>query len=144
MKLEIKYEGQYEKPEYGSKGAAGFDMRNNLAQSIELAPGEAFIFPTGVSCAIPEGYVGLVHVRSSLGFKRGCILANGTGVIDSDYRGEINAKIRNPSNKTVKIDAGERIIQMLIQPVVQCDLTFVDELNETERGEGGYGSTGKF
>lgn len=104
--------------------------------------GGAVVFGTGIAVAIPEGHVGLLYVRSSLGVKRNLVLANGTGVIDAGYRGEIMVTLRNIGDYPVTIARGERIVQLVITP---CDLTDwqeADQLDDTERGEGGYGSTG--
>ena len=107
-----------------------------------IQPGYSRIYGTGIAAAIPEGYVGLLFVRSSLGVKRHLDIANGTGVIDAPYRGEVMVCLRNTGNKAATITRGERIVQMVTVPVNLTPWVEVDDLDDTERGEGGIGSTG--
>jgi len=127
------------KPEYKTKGAAGADLKSVL--HITLAPGASHMISTGVSLAIPEGFVGLVFPRSGLATK-GITLKNSVGVIDSDYRGEILVSLVNNSFETVEINKGDRIAQIVFLPVTQFPFISVDKLPETTRGSGGFGSTG--
>ena len=137
----VKCTGKY-KPTRGSEGAAGFDLYNNGGQVI-VGKGLATKVHTGCHFEIPEGYVGLLFVRSSIGVKRLITLANGTGIIDSDYRGEVLAMVQyNGPNKYVTIEEGERFAQLVVVPYAHLGMRFVDELDETTRGEGGFGSTG--
>ena len=129
----------YCKPEYKTKGAAGADLKSVL--HITLAPGAGHMISTGVSLAIPEGFVGLVFPRSGLATK-GVTLKNSVGVIDSDYRGEIMVSLVNNSYETVEINKGDRIAQIVFLPVTQFPFISVDKLPETTRGTGGFGSTG--
>jgi dUTP pyrophosphatase len=129
----------YCKPEYKTKGAAGADLKSVL--HITLAPGASHMISTGVSLAIPEGFVGLVFPRSGLATK-GITLKNSVGVIDSDYRGEILVSLVNNSLETVEINKGDRIAQIVFLPVTQFPFISVDKLPETMRGTGGFGSTG--
>ena len=110
---------------------------------IEILPSETAFIGTGLSMEIPEGYVGLIYARSGMACKRGLAPANKVGVIDSDYRGEIMVALYNQSNETKVITSGDRIAQIIIQPVTQFEFNEVDELSDTTRGEGGFGSTGK-
>ena len=132
-------------PTYGSSGAAGADLYSLPApagEDITLLPGETKLVHTGIAAAIPEGYVGLVCARSGLATKRGLAPANKVGVIDSDYRGEIMVALHNHGATAQTITAGDRIAQLLIMPVLQVELSLVDELDDTARGAGGFGSTG--
>ena len=132
-------------PTYGSAGAAGADLYSLPAPAGEdttLLPGETKFIHTGIAAAIPEGYVGLVCARSGLASKRGLAPANKVGVIDSDYRGEIMVALHNHSASSQTVAAGDRIAQLLIMPVLQVELTLADELDDTARGAGGFGSTG--
>ncbi len=147
LKLEIKYiptAGGYRVPEpfRGSAGAAGLDMHAALDAAVTLAPGERKMIPLGVAVAIPRGYVGLVFGRSGLGAKHGVTLANSVGVIDEDYRGEIKATLINRGAEPYTVAPGDRICQFLLMPYAAAALKEVDELDATERGEGGHGSTG--
>ena len=129
-------------PQYGSVSAAGADLYALLDQSVTLLPGETALLPTGLSAEIPEGYVGLIFARSSLGIKRGLAPANKVGVIDSDYRGEIKVILVNLSHQPFTIEPGERIAQMVFARCEQATLEAVEALDETQRGAGGFGSTG--
>lgn len=129
----------YCKPEYKTKGAAGADLKSML--HLTLAPGAGHMISTGVSLAIPEGFVGLVFPRSGLATK-GVTLKNSVGVIDSDYRGEILVSLVNNSLETVEINKGDRIAQIVFLPVTQFPFISVNKLPETTRGSGGFGSTG--
>ena len=131
-------------PFYASAGAAGMDLCACLDTPLTLAPHQIARIPTGLAIALPSAdYVALVFARSGLGIKHGVALANGVGVIDSDYRGEIQVGLINQSDTPYTIAPGERIAQLAVLPVVRPDLTWVDTLDETERGAGGFGSTGK-
>ena len=128
-------------PTYGTIDSAGADLYALLDEEMLIEPGETKIIPTGLSMAIPKGYVGLIYARSSLGTKRGLAPANKVGVIDADYRGEVKVVLYNQSKETQKIDPKERIAQIVITPYMQVKFMEVDELSETERGTGGFGST---
>lgn len=129
-------------PVYGSVDAAGADLYACVSEPVIFAPGETIMIPTGIAVAIPKGYVGLVFARSSLGTKRGLAPANKVGVIDADYRGEIMVSLHNHSSAPQTIDAYERVAQMAIVPFLQVSYEEAEELDDTERGEGGFGSTG--
>ena len=129
-------------PEYGSAGAAGADLRADLADTVTVAPGETVMIPTGLAVEVPEGYAAFVYARSGLAAKRGLAPANKVGVIDSDYRGEVKVALHNHGSEAQEIAPGDRVAQLVIAPVVFADFAEADELDGTVRGEGGFGSTG--
>ncbi len=122
--------------------SAGADLCACINDDIALMPGERRLIPTGIAIAVPTGFGGFVFPRSGLSSKFGVSLANCVGVIDSDYRGEVKVPVINHSSEPYTIKAGERIAQLVIMPVDLCEYGFSDELDKTERGEGGFGSTG--
>lgn len=129
-------------PTYGSPYSAGADLYSAEVETVIQPHTTAFI-GTGIALEIPKGYMGLIFARSGLSCKRHLAPANKVGVIDSDYRGEVKVALHNHSNEPQKIDAGERIAQLVITPFLAVDFEQADELDETQRGEGGFGSTGK-
>ena len=130
-------------PTYGSKYSAGADLYACLDSEVEILPGETYVVKTGIAMEIPEGYAGLIYARSGLATKRGLAPANKTGVVDSDYRGEIMVALYNHSKEAQSIAPGERIAQLVITPFLTADFTEAEELTDTERGSGGFGSTGR-
>ena len=130
-------------PTYGSAFAAGADLYALAEEEIVFQPGETKFVRTGLAMEIPEGYAGLIYARSGLACKRGLAPANKVGVIDADYRGEIMVALHNHSDRIVSIENGERIAQMVIAPFITADYNEVEELSDTDRGSGGFGSTGK-
>lgn len=130
-------------PKRGSKCAAGYDLFADIEEDISIAPKETRLIGTGISVAIPDGYFGGVYARSGLSTKEGLRPANCTGVIDSDYRGEIKVPIHNDSSETRIITPNQKIAQMIIQPFLEVEFEEVDTLDETTRGLNGFGSTGK-
>ena len=130
-------------PTYGSAAAAGADLYACTDADITIAAGATVLVHTGVAMAIPDGYVGLIFARSGLATKRGLAPANKVGVVDSDYRGEIMVALHNHSSEAQTISHGERIAQMVFMPYAAAAFDLVDELDSTERGAGGFGSTGK-
>jgi len=129
-------------PEYRSAGAAGADLRARLDAPLILAPGERMALPTGLRLEIPEGYEGQVRPRSGLALEKGLTCLNSPGTIDSDYRGEIKVILVNLGRAPVTLSPGDRIAQLLICPVARADFVAVEDLSETGRGAGGFGSTG--
>ncbi|MCR5366903.1 MULTISPECIES: dUTP diphosphatase [Eubacterium] len=129
-------------PTYGSANAAGADLYACIDSDITIASGETILIPTGLSMELPEGYAGLIYARSGLASKKGLAPANKVGVVDSDYRGEVMVALHNHSNKDAVIEPGERIAQLVITPYLMGIFTEVDALGDTERGSGGFGSTG--
>lgn len=130
-------------PAYETSGSAGMDLRAFLSKDIELKPLERKLIPTGLFLEIPEGYEAQLRPRSGLAFKHGISLPNTPATIDSDYRGEIKIALINLSNEVFMVKNGERIAQMIIAKHEKAELIQVEEINETKRGEGGFGSTGK-
>ena len=129
-------------PTYGSEFAAGADLYACIPEPIIIQPGETAFIPTGLAMELPIGYAGLIYARSGLACKKGLAPANKVGVIDSDYRGEVMVALHNHSNQMVEVAIGERIAQLVITPYIAAVFNTVDNLDETTRGAGGFGSTG--
>lgn len=130
-------------PKYGSSFSAGADIFAVLDAPLEIAPGETVFIHTYLSAEIPENHVGLIFARSSLGSKRGLAPANKVGVIDSDYRGEIMVALFNHSGEPQTVEPFERVAQFMIVPFIKAEFTESETLSSTERGQGGFGSTGR-
>ena len=130
-------------PTFGSREAAGADLYACLEEPVTIEPGKTVFLPTGLSMALPKGYVGLVYARSGLACKQGLAPANKVGVIDSDYRGEFMIALHNHGTEPRVVEHGDRIAQLVVTPVIQPDYYEADTLDETSRGTGGFGSTGK-
>lgn len=130
-------------PLRGSEQAAGYDLRACLEQDITIAPGATVLVGTGLAFALPQGYFGGVFARSGLSVKQGLRPANCVGVIDSDYRGECMVALHNDSDTPRTVTNGDRIAQLVILPYLAVDFCEVNELDDTQRGEGGFGSTGR-
>ena len=131
-------------PHFATAGAAAMDLCACIDSPITLAPSERTLVPTGIAIALPSAdYVALVFARSGLGIKKGICLSNGVGVIDSDYRGEVGVGLVNLSEESYTVQPGDRIAQLMVVPVVQPQITLCDTLDKTERGAGGFGSTGR-
>lgn len=130
-------------PTYGTEFSAGADLYACLEETVIIAPGETVKIPTGIALELPMGTAGLVFARSSLGTKRGLAPANKVGVIDSDYRGELMVMLHNHGKDAQQIAHGERVAQLLIVPVFTPGFVEAEELSDTVRGAGGFGSTGK-
>lgn len=130
-------------PTYGSINAAGADLYACVDSAVTVKASETVMIPTGISLELPEGYAGLIYARSGLASKKGLAPANKVGVIDSDYRGEVMVALHNHSKVDAEIEPNERIAQLVITPYIMGIFNEVDELSETERGAGGFGSTGR-
>ena len=131
-------------PRYATPGSAAMDLAACIDDPVTIAPGQRVLLPTGIAIALPSAeYVALVFARSSMGAKHGVSLSNGVGVIDSDYRGEIRVGLTNHSDQPYTVQPGDRVAQLAIMPVVQANVIQVSQLDETDRGTGGFGSTGK-
>ena len=130
-------------PTYGSVEAAGADLYACLEEPVTIAPGETAWIPTGIALEVPKGCAGLVYARSSLGAKRGLAPANKVGVIDIDYRGEIRVVLLNHGKVSQTVENGERVAQFLITPVLTPAYVEAEELTDSDRGTGGFGSTGR-
>lgn len=129
-------------PCYGSVDAAGADLYAVTDGPVTIAPGQTVLIHTGLALAIPQGFVGLVYARSGLATKQGLAPANKVGVIDADYRGELMVALHNHSGETRTVECGDRIAQLVIAPYLTAQFTQQEELDDTVRGEGGFGSTG--
>ena len=131
-------------PRYQTAGAAAMDLCACVDEAVTLNAGERRLVPTGIAIALPSPeYVALVFARSGLGIKNGVCLSNGVGVIDSDYRGEIGVGLVNLGREPYTVQPGDRIAQLMVVPVVQPTVTVAEDLDETDRGAGGFGSTGR-
>jgi dUTP pyrophosphatase len=130
-------------PAYATDGAAGLDLKAALTEPLTLKPGERTMIPTGLKMAIPFGYEGCVRPRSGLAAKHGITLTNSPGTVDSDYRGEVKILLVNLGQEAVTLKRGERIAQILITPVAHVKVVQTDKLDDTLRGEGGFGHTGR-
>lgn len=143
MKVQVINKSKHPLPQYATGQSAGVDLRANLDGSIVLKPLQRCLVPTGIFMALPEGYEAQVRPRSGLAIKKGISVLNSPGTIDADYRGEVCVILVNLSSEDFVIEDGERIAQMVIARHEQAEWTEVDVLDETERGEGGFGHTGK-
>lgn len=130
-------------PQKGTDGAACSDIFACIDEKVEIAPGKTEMIPTGISISVPKGFGAFIFARSGLGIKRGIVPSNCVGVIDSDYRGEVCVGLYNHSDTAYTVTPGDRIAQMAVIPVVTSEWEEANELSETERGSGGFGSTGK-
>ena len=142
IKIQVVNKGHQQLPAYATPQSAGMDLRANLDAPITLHPMERRLIPTGLHIALPEGYEAQVRPRSGLALKHGLTVLNTPGTIDADYRGEIGVVLINLSTEDFVVNDGERIAQMVIARHEQGDFVVVEQLDETERGEGGYGHTG--
>lgn len=142
-KVEIKKVKENAKmPTYGTANAAGADLYACIQENVTIEAHETKLVPTGLSFSIPEGYAGLIYARSGLASKRHLAPANKVGVVDSDYRGEVLVALHNHSDEAQTIEPDERIAQFIITPYVKAEFLEVENLDDTERGDGGFGSTG--
>ncbi len=142
MQVKIINQSSFPLPQYETTGSAGLDLRANIAEPISLSSLERTLVPTGLFIELPHGYEAQVRPRSGLSIKKGLTLVNSPGTIDSDYRGEIKIILVNLSNQPQTVEPGERIAQMVIAKYEQIEWAEVAVLSETERGAGGFGSTG--
>ena len=142
MKIKIVNKSKHPLPEYATPGSAGMDLRANIDAPITLAPGERKLIPTGIYIALPVGYEAQVRPRSGLALKYGIGLANMLGTVDSDYRADVGVILINLGQEDFVVNDGDRIAQLVIAKYEIAEWEVVDELDKTERGEGGYGHTG--
>lgn len=138
----LPHAAELELPGYETVSAAGMDIRAALEEEIVIKAGERVLIPTGLQMALPQGYEAQIRPRSGLAIKHGITMLNSPGTIDADYRGEVKVIAINHGNQDFVVNHGDRIAQMVIAPVVQLPVKEVSELGETERGAGGFGSTG--
>ncbi|MBP7981078.1 MAG: dUTP diphosphatase [Tolumonas sp.] len=142
--LDARIGNEFPLPEYATPGSAGLDLRACLDAAVELAPGETQLIPTGLAIHIADpGLCATILPRSGLGHKHGIVLGNLVGLIDSDYQGQLMVSMWNRSQTAFTIQPGERIAQLVFMPVVQASFAIVDEFDASERGEGGFGSSGR-
>ena len=142
IKIKVVNKGHQHLPAYATPQSAGMDLRANIDEPITLHPMERRLIPTGLHIALPEGYEAQVRPRSGLALKHGLTVLNAPGTVDADYRGDIGVVLVNLSQEDFVINDGERIAQLVIARHEQADFVVVEELDQTERGEGGYGHTG--
>ena len=142
IKIKIVNKGNQPLPEYATPQSAGVDLRANINKPVELKPLSRALIPTGLHIALPEGYEAQIRPRSGLAIKKGITCLNTPGTIDADYRGDVGVILINLSAETFIVNPGERIAQMVINKFEQAEFELVEELDETERGEGGFGHTG--
>ena len=143
LKVKVINRSRFDLPRYATPLSAGMDVRANIDEAVILRPLERAMIPTGLSIELPEGYEMQIRPRSGLAAKHGITVLNSPGTIDADYRGEIRVILVNLSNEEFRIEAGERIAQMVVARHEQVEWELAEELAESERGEGGFGSTGK-
>lgn len=143
MKVQIVNRSKHATPQYATIQSAGMDLRANLDEPIILKPLERRLIPTGLSIALPDGYEAQVRPRSGLAFKKGITVLNSPGTIDADYRGDIGVILVNLSQEDFVVEDGERIAQLVVAAYTRVDWSEVTELDDTARGAGGFGSTGK-
>lgn len=143
MKVKVINRSRFDLPRYATPQSAGMDVRANIDEAVVLRPLERAMIPTGLSIELPEGYEMQIRPRSGLAAKHGITVLNSPGTIDADYRGEIRVILVNLSNEEFRIEAGERIAQMVVARHEQVEWELAEELGESERGAGGFGSTGK-
>ncbi|MBB6057053.1 MAG: dUTP diphosphatase [Gammaproteobacteria bacterium] len=142
--LDARIGNEFPLPEYATPGSAGLDLRACLDAAVELVPGDTQLIPTGLAIHIADpGLCATILPRSGLGHKHGIVLGNLVGLIDSDYQGQLMVSVWNRGNTTFTIQPGERIAQLVFMPVVQASFAVVDEFDASERGEGGFGSSGR-
>lgn len=142
VKVKIVNKSDNDLPKYSTEHSAGMDLRAYLEKDVVLKPLERFLVPTGIYIELPEGYEAQIRPRSGLAVKHGISIVNSPGTIDADYRGEIKVILINLSSEEFVIKNGERICQMIIQKYEKAEMVEVHELNDTDRGEGGFGHTG--
>jgi len=142
VEIKVVNRGHQQLPAYATPLSAGMDLRANLEESIVLKPLERCLVPTGLYIALPEGYEAQVRPRSGLALKKGITVLNAPGTVDADYRGEVGVLLVNLSQEDFVVNDGERVAQMVIARHETADFIEVEELDETERGAGGYGHTG--
>ena len=142
IKIQVVNRGRQQLPQYATPLSAGMDLRANLDEPIVLQPMQRHLIPTGLHIALPAGFEAQIRPRSGLALKKGITVLNSPGTIDADYRGEVMVLLINLSNEDFVVNDGERIAQMIIARHEQAEFQLVEQLDETERGEGGYGHTG--
>jgi dUTP pyrophosphatase len=143
MKIKVNYTGKHELPQFETAQSAGMDLRANIEGPVVLQPGDRALIPTGIKMALPDGYEAQIRPRSGLAYKHGITVLNSPGTIDADYRGDVGVLLINHGREPFTVEDGMRVAQMVVAQYSQFQWHAVEDLDETDRGEGGFGSTGK-
>lgn len=143
VNVKIVNKSRHQLPSYATAGSAGMDLKANISEPIALKPMERYLFPTGIYIQLPDGYEAQIRPRSGFAVKYGITVTNAPGTIDMDYTGEVGVSLINLSNETFVVHPGERIAQMVVAKYEKVDWNEVSVLDKTERGDGGFGSTGR-
>jgi dUTP pyrophosphatase len=143
MKIKVNYTGKHELPQFETAQSAGMDLRANIDAPVVLQPGDRTLIPTGIKMALPDGYEAQIRPRSGLAYKHGITVLNSPGTIDADYRGDVGVLLINHGQEPFTVEDGMRVAQMVVAQYSQFQWEPVADLNATDRGEGGFGSTGK-
>ena len=143
MNIKVHYSGKHALPQFETTQSAGMDLRANIDVPVVLQPGDSTLIPTGIKMALPDGYEAQIRPRSGLAYKHGITVLNSPGTIDADYRGDVGVLLINHGQKAFTIEDGMRVAQMVVAQYSQFEWDSVEDLDETARGAGGFGSTGK-
>jgi len=143
MKIQVHYSGKHALPQFETTQSAGMDLRANIDAPVVLQPGDRALIPTGIKMALPEGYEAQIRPRSGLAYKHGITVLNSPGTIDADYRGDVGVLLINHGREAFTVEDGMRVAQMVVAQYSQFEWESVEDLDETARGAGGFGSTGK-
>ena len=143
MKIKVHYSGKHALPQFETTQSAGMDLRADIDVPVVLQPGDSTLIPTGIKMALPDGYEAQIRPRSGLAYKHGITVLNSPGTIDADYRGDVGVLLINHGQKAFTIEDGMRVAQMVVAQYSQFEWESVEDLDETARGAGGFGSTGK-
>ena len=143
MKIQVHYSGKHALPQFETTQSAGMDLRANIDAPVVLQPGDRALIPTGIKMALPDGYEAQIRPRSGLAYKHGITVLNSPGTIDADYRGDVGVLLINHGREAFTVEDGMRVAQMVVAQYSQFEWESVDDLDETARGAGGFGSTGK-
>ena len=143
MKIKVHYSGKHALPQFETTQSAGMDLRANIDAPVVLQPGDRALIPTGIKMALPDGYEAQIRPRSGLAYKHGITVLNSPGTIDADYRGDVGVLLINHGREAFTVEDGMRVAQMVVAQYSQFEWESVEDLDETVRGTGGFGSTGK-
>ena len=143
MKIKVHYSGKHALPQFETTQSAGMDLRANIDTPVVLQPGDRALIPTGIKMALPDGYEAQIRPRSGLAYKHGITVLNSPGTIDADYRGDVGVLLINHGRESFTVEDGMRMAQMVVAQYSQFEWDSVEDLDETARGAGGFGSTGK-
>jgi len=143
MKIKVHYSGKHALPQFETTQSAGMDLRANIDVPVVLQPGDRALIPTGIKMSLPDGYEAQIRPRSGLAYKHGITVLNSPGTIDADYRGDVGVLLINHGREAFTVEDGMRVAQMVVAQYSQFEWESVEDLDETARGAGGFGSTGK-